>query len=518
MGKSSPTKHRRAKLAPGSRLPPDVVRASQRERLMIALIDVVDRQGLPATTVADLIERAHVSRAAFYEQFDSLEHCFLATYDTHTGRVGAQIVSSYNTPGLSWPKRIQATMGTLAGAADSWPAAARVCLSDVLTAGPPAHERTEQMIALVRHMLRQSRTAVSEQRSPVSRQAAVVFTGGLRRVIYNHLRTPDEQPASELARELTGWLLTCSLPSLRDSSARRSPSQGRGEAKGRANGRAARVDGRELRTSPMLQANGSIDAPLDARPDPNGRRADTPNGRQADSPDSSRVENVSGRGSDGAGERRDSIVDAVLELAATKGYRAMTHRDIARCAKVSYSTFYNHFENKQDALLAACQVAHERLAGVIGPASAEAPDWAHGVRAGVAAYLRTAAEHPEEARILGLEVFNAGHACIAQVDRHAHELERLLAPGFELSPATSCTAARAFAGAALELLRHHAAEDQIAELPEAAPELSYIALAPFVGRKDAQRIASYRPPYAAAAPEEEPLALDRAGARRRAPS
>jgi AcrR family transcriptional regulator len=481
--KRSPITHGgRAKLAPGSRLPAAVVRASQRERLMIALIEIVDRQGLPETTVADLIERAHVSRAAFYEQFDSLEDCFLETYDTQTGRIGAQIVSAYNAPGLTWPGRIRATMDTLATWTLAWEPAARVCLSDILTAGPGASDRHEQTIALVRNMLRNSRAAAGD-RSPLSRPGAVALTGGLRRALRDRLHERGGQPASELAQELTGWWLACRLPSPSDMRLRLGGSAAGGARERRRAGAGAGAGG-SGQAPALIGATGASDARV-----------------------SDQSLEVDGR--------REKIVDAVLELAASKGYKAMTHRDIARHAKVSYSTFYVHFQNKQEALLAACAVAHERLLDAIAPALAQAPDWAHGVRGAITAYLRAAADNPEEARVVGLEVYSVGHAGLRQVDRHAEELERLLSPGFELYPETSRLAARAFAGAAIELLRHYAAEDQIAELPDTGPELSHIALAPFVGRKHAQRIAWYRPRYPAAAADEKPLALDRAVSTRR---
>src|SRR5207253_2083261 len=38
-------------------------------------------RGYPATTVADVVERAGVSRRTFYEQFADKEACFLAAYD-----------------------------------------------------------------------------------------------------------------------------------------------------------------------------------------------------------------------------------------------------------------------------------------------------------------------------------------------------------------------------------------------------------------------------------------------------
>ena len=61
-----------------SRLPPPAVRASQRERLLRSVIAAVSESGYLAVTVADIVRRARVSRAAFYAHFADKEDCFLA--------------------------------------------------------------------------------------------------------------------------------------------------------------------------------------------------------------------------------------------------------------------------------------------------------------------------------------------------------------------------------------------------------------------------------------------------------
>ena len=73
---------------PATRLPSgrhgltrEAVVASQRSRLIDAMAQVVAERGYPATTVADVVERAGVSRRTFYEQFADKEACFLAAYD-----------------------------------------------------------------------------------------------------------------------------------------------------------------------------------------------------------------------------------------------------------------------------------------------------------------------------------------------------------------------------------------------------------------------------------------------------
>jgi len=67
-----------------SRLPARDVRASQRERLLHAVIAAVSEAGYPAVTVADIVRRARVSRGAFYAHFANKEECFLAA--TGAGR------------------------------------------------------------------------------------------------------------------------------------------------------------------------------------------------------------------------------------------------------------------------------------------------------------------------------------------------------------------------------------------------------------------------------------------------
>lgn len=60
-----------------SRLPRRAVRASQRERLMRSVIAAVAESGYPVVTVAEIVRRAKVSRAAFYDHFAGKEDCFL---------------------------------------------------------------------------------------------------------------------------------------------------------------------------------------------------------------------------------------------------------------------------------------------------------------------------------------------------------------------------------------------------------------------------------------------------------
>jgi AcrR family transcriptional regulator len=57
------------------------VSASQRTRILMAMIEEVADRGYAATSVAHITARAGVSRKSFYEQFDDKEDCYLAAFD-----------------------------------------------------------------------------------------------------------------------------------------------------------------------------------------------------------------------------------------------------------------------------------------------------------------------------------------------------------------------------------------------------------------------------------------------------
>jgi AcrR family transcriptional regulator len=77
-----------------SRLPLSAVRASQRERLLRSVIAAVSEAGFAAVTVADIVRRARVSRAAFYAHFADKEDCFLAATAEGRDLMIAQVLSA----------------------------------------------------------------------------------------------------------------------------------------------------------------------------------------------------------------------------------------------------------------------------------------------------------------------------------------------------------------------------------------------------------------------------------------
>ncbi len=66
-------------------LPIEVVRASQRDRLLRGMLECVSEQGFSQTTVGDVVSAARASRNSFYEHFADKADCFLAVCDRAAG-------------------------------------------------------------------------------------------------------------------------------------------------------------------------------------------------------------------------------------------------------------------------------------------------------------------------------------------------------------------------------------------------------------------------------------------------
>jgi AcrR family transcriptional regulator len=126
-----------------SRLPAPDVQASQRERLLRATVAAIADKGYPKVTVADIVRRAKVSRAAFYLHFRSREDCFIAA----TGRGRELLLEAVSQAARAAPEDASDEDVLRAGIraflrflADE-PAFARVFYIDMPAAGPDAVER-----------------------------------------------------------------------------------------------------------------------------------------------------------------------------------------------------------------------------------------------------------------------------------------------------------------------------------------------------------------------------------------
>lgn len=125
------------------------VAESQRRRLLLAIVKAVADKGYTATTVADVIALAGVSRRTFYEQFANIEACFLAAYDDGLQSLLHTVAEALrDTAAVDWRARAQASLAAYLGAlAAAPPGAAWTFTIEVLGAGRPALARRAAVLS-----------------------------------------------------------------------------------------------------------------------------------------------------------------------------------------------------------------------------------------------------------------------------------------------------------------------------------------------------------------------------------
>jgi AcrR family transcriptional regulator len=179
------------------RLPGDLVRAIQRERLLVGMLVAISDLGYRSTNVQNVIERAGVSRPTFYEHFTNKDDCFLAAFDTCADRLRTQVATAASEAGDIWRDRIRGVFGALLSFAASEPDAARMVIVEARAATPDAALRR---VALIDDLANCIDTNVRERLpagasySPITASGVV---GGVESLLYARLNKNqmDDLPA-----------------------------------------------------------------------------------------------------------------------------------------------------------------------------------------------------------------------------------------------------------------------------------------------------------------------------------
>jgi AcrR family transcriptional regulator len=108
-------------------------------------------------------------------------------------------------------------------------------------------------------------------------------------------------------------------------------------------------------------------------------------------------------------QRQRLLRAAALEF-AERGYAGSSSESISRRAAMSKATFYEHFANKEECILALFDLARQVVIEAMAQAAREAPegDARERMRAGTRAFLTVLSEHPEFAQTLLVEIIGAG--------------------------------------------------------------------------------------------------------------
>jgi AcrR family transcriptional regulator len=122
--------------------------------------------------------------------------------------------------------------------------------------------------------------------------------------------------------------------------------------------------------------------------------------------------------------QHERLLRAMGQCVSEQGYVETTIADVVRVARTSRTVFYKHFADKEQCFLETYrQMTDVRIDASLQAAAAVA-EWDAKLEAGIAAYFRWMAEHPEVAVTTVVEVHCAGRGAIAARSRALHEWMR----------------------------------------------------------------------------------------------
>ena len=126
--------------------------------------------------------------------------------------------------------------------------------------------------------------------------------------------------------------------------------------------------------------------------------------------------------------QRGRLFAAASAVFARMGYADATAEAIAREAGMSKATFYEHFANKEDCIIALFDVGTQDVLNVMREAADETPaeDPRARVRVALGAFLATLAEFPDDSQTLLVEIVGAGPRAMEHRDRALEAVSQYL--------------------------------------------------------------------------------------------
>ncbi|MFC4909019.1 TetR/AcrR family transcriptional regulator [Actinomadura gamaensis] len=187
--------------------------------------------------------------------------------------------------------------------------------------------------------------------------------------------------------------------------------------------------------------------------------------------------------------QRDRLIDAFVQVIAERGYAGATIGRITEAAGVTKKTFYSHFTDLDDCFLAAYERGTAIVLSGMAAAFGAEPTWPDGIRAALRTVLSMLAAAPPFARMAMVEV-NAAGPRVRRARIECMERFRAFLAGPPPGPgetAVPTVVADAVVGGVYSTIYVHIENGETTRLPELLPQLTYFALMPLVGRREAAR-------------------------------
>lgn len=177
---------------------------TRRQLILEAMVRVVGHQGYKATSVADVIAEADVSRTTFYKHFADKHECFLAAYDMVTERVLDEVIANCDGE-QTWLERVRIGLTTIVEMFALDPQLARTAIVEVAAAGADARRRHWNAITRFTEFLEDGEELAGGRELPDN--IALMAAGAVSGLIFDELLTGRAERLPQLLPDLLFALL-----------------------------------------------------------------------------------------------------------------------------------------------------------------------------------------------------------------------------------------------------------------------------------------------------------------------
>jgi AcrR family transcriptional regulator len=184
-----------------------------------------------------------------------------------------------------------------------------------------------------------------------------------------------------------------------------------------------------------------------------------------------------------ASDERERIIEALIEIAAERGYAETKIETILEQAGLDRPAFDRHFRGKYDCFLSAWQELNESCMREMIEAYNSEEEWPDRLRA-VASEIVEGLRHDPRRASFAVEVLAAGDAARARRDMTMRVVASLIDAGrneMEDPESIPRTTAEALAGSAYGQVYARVVRGRAEELPALVPQLMSAAVMPYLG-------------------------------------
>lgn len=174
--------------------------ADERQRIVVAMVELVAERGYKATTVKQLLRRAGVTRADFRRLFSGKRACFLEAYEEMSERFVSRVFTAFEGE-KEWRDGLRVAAYAAAHWVAEHPREARYATIETMAAGAFAVERREATLRRFVDLLDAGREQLDEPDS-VSRAMAEGIVGGILGMLTKNLRREGQARPEGFVPEL----------------------------------------------------------------------------------------------------------------------------------------------------------------------------------------------------------------------------------------------------------------------------------------------------------------------------